>query len=181
MEQRWDALEAQCRVALAETQMRNDAWLVAWYVQLMGRLALVRGQPGEAVTWLDQAFTMREDSGEHSSSTLDLAWRARAHLANRQVSAALDDATQAVSRLDQLSLFPYPWDAQHIWMAHAEALVAAGQTARARRSLRRAHETLMQFAAALPGDLRSDFLNYFLNRHIAQAFERKAIEPLRFD
>ncbi|MCS6849317.1 MAG: BTAD domain-containing putative transcriptional regulator [Anaerolineae bacterium] len=179
MERRWDELEANVRNGLAEAQSRNDAWLVAWYVQNMGRLALVKNQPAEAVKWFDQAFAMRQDSGEFASTTLDLAWRARAHLANGQVASALEDATEATSRLDALAVFPYPWEAQHVSMAHAEALAAAGQAAPARKALKRAHDALMQFVAPLPADLRACCLGYFLNRHITRAFERGVIEPLR--
>jgi hypothetical protein len=144
-----DQAQAVAEQVFREADAYNDVWLAGWSAQLLGRLALGRGNLAEAERYLRYALQNRQQSGELSNQASDLAWLGRLLLAQEQPTAALDYTSQAMALVEKLQGEAYVWEMPDLFLCHAETLSASGDHAEAEVYIRRAYETLLQFAAQI--------------------------------
>ncbi|NCC93622.1 MAG: ATP-binding protein, partial [Opitutae bacterium] len=154
---------------LAQALAQQDTWVAGWAAQLSGRIELRHGRIDAATERLGQARALRLQSGERQNQVSDLAWLGRLALAQGDVAAALDHTAQSVDLLDAFAGEYYVWEQPDVLMCRAEALAAAGQSEAALAVVRRAHDTLHQFAAQIDDpQLLARFLAYPLNARVAR-------------
>jgi predicted ATPase/DNA-binding SARP family transcriptional activator len=159
----------------ARARETHDLWLEGWSAQLWGRLALLRGDLALAADRLGLALRLRQESGEVQNEVSNLAWLGRLHLAQGLPQSALDATRQAMDKLERLWGEFYVWEMPDVFMAHREALLAAGETGEARGYLQRAHETLRTFAGQILDEAtREVYLAYPANEEVRRVWEEEA-------
>lgn len=155
---------------VAAAQSNHDSWLEGWATQMLGRLTYARGALHEAEDRLAAAYRLRRASGEVQNQVSDLTWLGRLRLAQAEPAAALEYSGQAIAQLDGLWGEFYVWEMPDVLLVHAEALAANGDSASATVYLRRAYDTLMQFAAQIDSPtVKQEFLAYPPNAAVIAA------------
>lgn len=158
--------------ALAGAQDHQDVWIEGWVAQMLGRIALDRGDLPAAKHWLNHANQLRQDHGEVHNQIGDLARMGRLALRQGQPAQALGYTTRAVEYLDELSGQVWVFEVQDVLMCHAEALAAAGRHEKASTYVQRAYDSLLLFAEQIVDpQVKRGFLSSPLNAHIVSAWE----------
>lgn len=123
----------------------DDVWLAGWAAQLLGRRALAANNLVQAERWLHRAFDMRLRTGQLQNQVNDLAWLGRLCVARGEAEAALEHTTTAIERLTAAKEV-YIFETPDIYLAHAEALFAAGNRIAATSMRQQAQTALDDFA-----------------------------------
>ncbi|MCI0399101.1 MAG: AAA family ATPase, partial [Chloroflexi bacterium] len=171
--------QAMYEQVFREANAYDDHWLAGWTAQLLGRLALGRGDMAGAARWLGYAAQSRQESGELSNIISDLAWLGRLSLALGQVIVALEHTGRAMAELEKVQGEVYVWEMPDVFMCHAEALAANGRQAEARVAVQRAYDTLMGFSKQIQDPrVKERFLSYRTNGRIISTWQTGKIAPL---
>jgi tetratricopeptide (TPR) repeat protein len=157
----------------------KDGWLEGWSAHFLGRFGLILGDLPAAERWLRHAQSMRERNGEFQNLVLDLGWLGRLSLARNDPDRALGFTLEAVRRMEELRNQTRVWETPDVYLCHAEALTAAGDPAKSKGFIRRAHHDLLKFAEQIRDPLvRREFFAAPVNGRILAASTSGRIPPL---
>jgi len=149
-------IERECDLDEARTHLETALALfrevedLSWEgdcLAALGRLALLRGDPNEALQHLTTAYQRRRELGEPAYAVIDLSFIALAKLALGDKEAAWQHSLEAVAELEEgLPGVEYP---QRIYYNHFRVAEATRHWAAARAALERAASIVNEDAARI--------------------------------
>jgi GAF domain-containing protein/CheY-like chemotaxis protein/tetratricopeptide (TPR) repeat protein len=150
----------------------RDTNILGFTQELLGRVALLEGNPKVAIKHFKSAIQISHGAGL-AREIGELALLGQAYLAQRKLIAA-QEATSDATKMHRALGFPAVDDhpSQSIWWRHAQALQANKKTKEVREALEMAYDFLLKGIAKLRDEgLRRNYLNKIrVNREIIQAW-----------